>query len=175
MSESVSLRATVAEDEAFLQRVYVSTRAEELARIGWDATQRQAFLQMQYQAQTRSYLAQFPAAEYYIIQRDAEDVGRMIVDRSSGVFWLIDISLLSAHRSAGLGGTLIGDLLAQAARVGKPVALHVDKANRARHLYERLGFVTTVDGDLYIEMAWRPSAAQMGRDAFAVACQEMAR
>jgi GNAT superfamily N-acetyltransferase len=162
MSESVGLRATVAEDEAFLQRVYASTRAEEVARIGWDAAQQQAFLQMQYQAQRRSYLMQFPAAEYYIIQRTAEDVGRMIVDRSSDVLWLIDISLLSEHRSAGLGSTLIGDLQAQAARVGKPVALHVDKSNRARHLYERLGFVKTADGDIYIEMAWRPSAEQMG-------------
>ena len=162
MSESVGLRAYVAEDEAFLQRVYASTRAEELARIGWDTTQQQAFPQMQYQAQRRSYLVQFPAAEYYIIQRDAEDVGRMIVDRSSDVLWLIDISLLSEHRSAGLGGMLIGDLQAQAARVGKPVALHVAKANRARHLYERLGFVKTVGGEIYIEMAWRPSAEQMG-------------
>jgi ribosomal protein S18 acetylase RimI-like enzyme len=175
MSESVSLRATVAEDEAFLQRVYASTRAEELARIDWDATQRQAFLQMQYQAQHRSYLAQFPAAEHCIIQHADADVGRLIVDRAGDVIRLIDISLLPEHRNAGLGAALIQDLQAEAARAGKPVLLHVGGLNRALRLYERLGFVKTAEGEVYLEMAWRPSAEQMGRDTFAAACQEVAR
>jgi ribosomal protein S18 acetylase RimI-like enzyme len=162
MSESVGLRAYVVEDEAFLQHVYASTRAEELARIGWDTTQQQAFLQMQYQAQRRSYLAQFPVAEHCIIQRADADVGRLIVDRSGDVIRLIDISLLPEHRNAGLGSGLLRDLQAEAVRAGKPVGLHVDRANRARRLYQRLGFAKTADGDIYIEMAWRPSVEQMG-------------
>jgi|WetSurMetagenome_2_1015567.scaffolds.fasta_scaffold499149_1 GNAT superfamily N-acetyltransferase len=162
MSESVGLRAHVAEDEAFLQRVYASTRADELAQLGWDPAQQRAFTQMQYQAQHRSYLAQFPAAEHSIIQRAGADVGRLIVDRSSDVLWLIDISLLPEHRNAGLGAKLICGLQAEATRAGKPVALHVSKANRARHLYQRLGFAETAGGVIYIEMAWRPGTEQMG-------------
>ena len=95
---------------------------------------------MQYQAQRRSYLAQFPAAEYYIIQRAGADVGRLIVDRSGDVIRLIDISLLPEHRNAGLGATLIQDLQAEAARAGKPVVLHVGRANRALASVRTLGF-----------------------------------
>ena len=162
MSESIVLRACGAQDDAFLQQVYASTRAEELARIGWDVPQQQAFLQMQYQAQRHSYLVQFPAAEYRIVQRDNADVGRLIVDRGSDVIWLIDITLLPEHRNAGLGNSLIHALQAEAAQAGKPVMLHVDNVNRAQRLYERLGFVMTAESDFYLEMTWRPSAGPMG-------------
>ena len=160
MAQPVSgtLRPCVAQDEAFLQEVYASTRTEELSHIGWDVTQQQAFLGMQYQAQRRSYRLQFPGAEYRIVQRGADDVGRMIVDRSSDVVWLVDISLLPEHRNAGLGSGLIRDLQTEAAQAGKPVMLHVDIANRARRLYERLGFAQTADGEIYVEMTWRPRA-----------------
>ena len=96
---------------------------------------------MQYQAQRRSYLMQFPAADYRVVQRSAVDVGRLIVDRTSDVVRLVDISLLPEHRNAGLGAGLIQDLQAEAARAGKPVMLHVGGLNRALRLYERLGFV----------------------------------
>ena len=162
MSESVGLRAYAAEDEAFLQDLYASTRVDELAPLGWSPAQQRAFPQMQYQAQGCSYLAQFPAAEHCIIQRADADVGRLIVDRSGDVIRLIDISLLPEHRNAGLGAALIQDLQAEAARAGKPVMLHVGELNRALRLYERLGFVKTAEGEIYLEMAWRPGAEQMG-------------
>lgn len=155
MSVPITLRACAAQDDMFLVDLYASTRAEELARVGWDAAQQQAFTQMQHQAQRRSYLVQYPAAEHCIIQHGAVDIGRLIVDRSADVVRLVDISLLPEHRNAGHGATLIRELQAEAAQGGKPVMLHVDKANRARRLYERLGFVQTADDDFYIEMAWR--------------------
>jgi GNAT superfamily N-acetyltransferase len=160
MNVFVTLRPYAAHDDAFLQNVYASTRADDLARLGWDAAQQQAFVRMQYQAQRRSYLTQFPAAEYRIIQRGAADVGRLIVDRTSEVIWLVDVSLLPEHRNAGLGGRLMRDLQAEAAQAGKPVMLHVENANRARRLYERLGFAKTADGEIYIEMAWHPGSEQ---------------
>jgi GNAT superfamily N-acetyltransferase len=159
---TMTLRPRAAHDEAFLQDLYASTRADELAPLGWSLAQQRAFTQMQYQAQRRSYLAQFPAAEYWIIQRAGADVGRLIVDRSGAVIRLIDISLLPEHRNGGLGSGLLRDLQAEAVRAGKPVGMHVDRANRARRLYERLGFVMTAEGDFYTEMAWRPGAAQVG-------------
>jgi ribosomal protein S18 acetylase RimI-like enzyme len=155
---SPTLRPYVAQDEAFLQEVYVSTRADEMALFGWSEAQQKTFLGMQYQAQRRSYLAQVPAAEYSIIQVDHVAAGRLIVDRSGDVILLMDISLLPAYRGAGIGTSLMHDLLAEAARAGKPVRLHVEQSNRARHLYERLGFAQTADGEIYDEMTWRPRA-----------------
>ncbi len=159
---SVTLRVPAPHDSTFLQNLYATTRTDALNRMGWSAAQQQAFVQMQYQAQRQSYLMQFPDAEYRIIQHGPIDVGRLIVDRTSDAIWLIDISLLPEHRNAGLGARLIRDLQAEAARAGKPVMLHVDKANRARHLYERLGFAKIFEDEIYLELAWRPGAEQMG-------------
>lgn len=152
---SVTLRGYASDDDAFLRDLYASTRADELSRVGWSAAQQQVFLQMQYQAQRQSYLMQFPGAEYRVIQVDATDVGRLIVDRSSDVVRLIDVCLLPERRNAGFGTRLIRDLQAEAAQAGKPVVLHVNKANRAQRLYERLGFAKTSESDVYLEMVWR--------------------
>jgi ribosomal protein S18 acetylase RimI-like enzyme len=51
---------------------------------------------------------------------------------------------------------LIKDLLTEAERAGKPVSLHVAKDNRARRLYERLGFETLEDTGIYFKMESRP-------------------
>jgi ribosomal protein S18 acetylase RimI-like enzyme len=160
--EMVTLRPLAAHDEAFLHDLYASTRADELAPLGWSPAQQRAFTQMQYQAQRRSYLAQFPAAEHCIIQRAGADVGRLIVDRCGDMIRLIDISLLPEHRNVGLGSGLLRALQAEAVRAGKPVGLHVDEGNRARRLYERLGFVVTAESDFYLGMTWRPVAGMMG-------------
>lgn len=157
-----TLRPCAAHDEAFLQDLYASTRTDALAALGWGPAQEQAFVRMQFQAQRLSYLAQFPAAEYRIVQRNGADAGRLIVDRSEDVIRLIDISLLPAHRNAGIGTGLICDLLAEATRTSKAVMLHVDRSNRAQRLYERLGFVPMADDEIYTEMAWRPRADLAG-------------
>lgn len=158
---SAELRPATAEDDSFLRKVFASTRAEVLGLAAWDVAQQQTFLEMQYQAQRRSYRGQFPGADYCIIQCNAVDAGRLIVDRSAQALHLVDISLLPEHRNAGLGTALIRDLQVEAARTGSPVVLHVDKANPARRLYERLGFEQTAGDDIYLEMVWPPSTAQV--------------
>lgn len=161
MHVSAKLRPATAQDDTFLRKVFASTRAEVLGLAAWDVAQQQVFLEMQYQAQRRSYLAQFPGAGHYIIQREAIDAGRLIVDRAAEALCLVDISLLPEHRNAGLGTALIRDLQVEAARAGGPIMLHVDRTNRAQCLYERLGFEQTAGDDIYLEMAWRPQTARV--------------
>ena len=43
------------DDEDFLWRLYVSTRAPEVAAFGWPPEQQEAFLRMQYRARRGSY------------------------------------------------------------------------------------------------------------------------
>lgn len=151
------------EDDLFFQlQLYATTRADELALSGWDAAQQAAFLQMQFDAQRRYYLDQFPAAEYSIIQRDGVDVGRHILDRSGPALLLIDLALLPAYCNHGIGTTLLQDLLAEATCVDKAVRLHVEAFNRAQRLYQRLGFVKIGEAGVYYELEWRPASAPMG-------------
>ncbi|HEX5502328.1 MAG TPA: GNAT family N-acetyltransferase [Thermomicrobiales bacterium] len=143
---SVTLRPARPDDGAFLRALYAATRADELAAWGWDAARRDAFLAMQFQAQRRHYEAAWPHAEHRIVCLAGRPIGRLLVAREPGEIRLVDIALLPECRGAGIGAGLIGGLLDEGARAGLPVRLHVARENRARRLYERLGFVV-VSGD----------------------------
>jgi GNAT superfamily N-acetyltransferase len=160
---AISLRPIRAEDEGFLFEVYASTRLDELAPLGWSAAQQEAFLRMQFAAQHRSYLAQFPAAEFLIILWHQRPIGRLYIERRTDEIRGIDIALLAAYRQAGIGTAILQDLLAEAARAGKPFRLHVTKLNPARRLYERLGFTTLVDDGVYLFMEWSPDTRERTR------------
>ena len=145
-------------DEAFLYQVYADTRTEELAPLGWDEAQQAAFLRMQFDAQHTYYQASFPDAEYLVILRGGQPVGRLYVDRRADEIRIIDIALLPEHRRAGIGGTLLLQLLEEADRVGKPVRIHVERFNPALGLYERLGFTRVGDTGVYFLMERLPRA-----------------
>jgi hypothetical protein len=73
---SLDLQPVCAEDEAFLFELYASTRADEMALVGWDKAQQESFLRMQFNAQRSSYASQFPTADYRIIVHDGRMAGR---------------------------------------------------------------------------------------------------
>jgi ribosomal protein S18 acetylase RimI-like enzyme len=136
-----------------LLAVYASTRIEELSALGWDQIQKDAFIRMQYMAQSRSY----PVGNNQIIVLDQEPIGRILTDTKGDVISLVDIALLPQHRNRGIGTALIKDLLARAEVEGKSVTLHVFRSNPASRLYERLGFVKTGGDAAYLEMTWEKS------------------
>jgi ribosomal protein S18 acetylase RimI-like enzyme len=142
-----------------MRAVYASTRADEIASVPWTPEQKAAFIDMQFGAQRVSYLNDYPQAEYYVIERSGRPAGRMIVDRSARAILLMDIALLPEFRNAGIGTTLLHDLLSEADRTGRPVRLHVEGFNPALRLYLRLGFVQTGQAGIYFEMVRKPQAA----------------
>ncbi|HEY0405187.1 MAG TPA: GNAT family N-acetyltransferase [Pyrinomonadaceae bacterium] len=154
----ISLRPCVPEDEAFLYRIYASTRLDEMAAWGWNEAQREAFLRMQFNAQQRAYEWQFPGAERSIILCDEAMAGRMIVFRNDAELRLTDITLLPEYRNTGAGKFLIRELQAQARAAGLPLRLRVAKENEgARRLYERLDFTQTGESDTHFMMEWLPA------------------
>jgi len=71
------------------------------------------------------------------------------------VFLGVEIALLPQCRGKGTGTHLLTDVLAEAARAGLPVRIHVEVNNSARHLYQRLGFVRTGTTGVY-DLTERP-------------------
>jgi GNAT superfamily N-acetyltransferase len=155
-TEGITLRPIRPEDEGFLFDVYASTRLDELASLAWSEAQREALLRLQFRAQQQSYLAQFPMADCTIILHYERPIGRLYIERRTDEMRGIDIALLPEYRRAGIGTAILQGLLAEAARDGKPFRIHVEKFNRARRLYERLGFTTLNDDGAYCFMEWRP-------------------
>ena len=155
---AISLRPIAPADIPFLQRVYASTREEELAPVPWNAEQKTAFLTMQFNAQHQDYHSNYPSANFDIIVRDGAPIGRLYVDRRPMEICLLDIALLPEYRGSGIGGTLMRQLINEADHTGKALVIYVEKFNRAQNLYRRLGFKETEDTGVYLRME-RPRSA----------------
>lgn len=154
---NLALRPVNAADEPFLFEVYSSTRQDEMALVDWSETEKEAFLQMQYQAQRQGYLKQFPEADWQIVLLDDIPIGRLIVDRRPQEVGLMDIALLPPYRRQGIGTRFIKQVMAEATAKQMPVRLYVAKNNEgAFRLYQRLGFTTIGETGLHFWMEWLP-------------------
>ena len=69
---------------------------------------------------------------------------------------LCQLYVMPAMQNRGIGSAIVRRLAAEAHARGKEVLLEVMKNNRARALYERLGFNVTGDTKYKFEMACRP-------------------
>jgi ribosomal protein S18 acetylase RimI-like enzyme len=158
MAPDVVLRpANLPADQQFLISVYASTRMPELSGLGWPLEQLDAFIRMQFDAQSRHYSAVFPDARNSVIVVGGEPVGRLIVDRSHSELRVVDLALLPQFRRTGIGTALVRELLDEADASGLPVRCHVAVGNDALRFWERLGLHPCDHDDAYIAME-RPCA-----------------
>jgi ribosomal protein S18 acetylase RimI-like enzyme len=149
------LRPISADDLPLLREIYASTREDELSVVPWSQEQKAAFLRMQFEAQHAHYQKFYPDAQFLLVLVDDVPAGRLYVHRGPSELRLIDIALLPGFRGKGLGAALLRELLEEARGSGRAVTIHVERNNRALHLYERLGFRTvTDDGGLYLLLRW---------------------
>ena len=161
MREPYTFRPIRTDDEALLFQIYASTRQEELAPVPWTAAEKDAFLRMQFNAQHRYYQEQFPDASYQLVLLGDRTAGRLYLHRREDELHIIDIALLPAYRNAGLGTTLLREVIAEADAAGKPVRIHVERFNPALRLYERLGFSRIADTGVYFLMERAAGAGRM--------------
>lgn len=156
MTEGMRLRPITAADEDLLRKIYASTRADEMAVVPWTEPEKTAFVNTQFEAQHKYYQEVFPDAEYSIVEKDGEPIGRLYLDRREQEHRLIDIALLPEYRGHGLGKSLMTEVLDEARAAGKMVRIHVEQNNPAMRLYQRLGFEKVEDQGVYYLMEWRP-------------------
>ncbi|HHY74360.1 MAG TPA: GNAT family N-acetyltransferase [Bacillus bacterium] len=157
MRNLLSIATIKAENDeaAFLFEVYASSRIDEVAAWGWEKEQIHQFLQMQHLCQQRSYELQYPHMETKIIFFENEKVGRLLLADFKDKLVLVDITLLSNYQNKGIGTKVLTDLLQYAGQQNKIVQLHVFSNNeKAKKLYERLGFQQVSMKDMYVQMEW---------------------
>jgi ribosomal protein S18 acetylase RimI-like enzyme len=150
----VTLQSVDASDEAHLFGVYASTRFEELAQVAWDDSQKEGFLQMQFEAQWKFYKSEYPGAEFQVILVDGQRAGRLYVHRRESEIRIMDIALLPKFRGRGVGTALLRDILAEGQRTSRRVTIHVETFNPAQRLYERLGFRRVASNGVYHLLEW---------------------
>lgn len=161
VSQGYALRRESEADIPFLQRLFASTREEELKPVPWSVEQKQAFLASQFQAQRHHYYKYIPDCAFDVIERDGSPVGRLYLEPRKTQLHIVDITLMPEWRGQGLGAAIMQALQAHAAAQGKGVGIFVEKFNPALRLYRRLGFAEIADREVYLEMEWMPEKAQL--------------
>ncbi|QNK68082.1 GNAT family N-acetyltransferase [Variovorax sp. PAMC26660] len=96
----------------------------------------------------------FECAE--VLLHEGAPVGLLKVSRDPHEWVLIQIQLASGFQSGGIGTGLLAEVIDQAAREGVDLTLSVLKANPAKSLYERFGFVVERESGLSYEMRRKP-------------------
>lgn len=150
----IRLRAATPADEAFLLKLYESSRGDDLRGLGWEEKRISEFLEMQYEAQQRFFENEYKRANDQIILREDNLLGRLLVDRREHEIRCIDLALLPEYRNAGIGTLLLRQLQEEANRSRKPLRLQIIRFNRAVNLLERLGFARTSETGTHFQMEW---------------------
>jgi ribosomal protein S18 acetylase RimI-like enzyme len=158
MLDSIAYRPETEADAPFVYSLYASTREEEMKVVPWTDEEKEAFVRMQYRAQTTSYRANYPDAHFMIIQRDGADIGRLYISRIPGEVRIMEITLIPEQRGNGLGGAILRGILGEAEGRGEAVSIHVENFNPALRLYQRLGFRKIDEHGVYYLMEWTPGS-----------------
>jgi ribosomal protein S18 acetylase RimI-like enzyme len=150
------LRPANEADGRLLFAIYAATRQEELAVTGWSDAEKTAFLTAQFAAQSEAY-SRYPGATFSVVLVDGVGAGRLYVARWPGEIRIMDIALLPEYRGQGIGGRLLEQVIAESRSAGLQLTIHVERNNRARYLYFRLGFTLAEDKGVYLLLS-RPAS-----------------
>lgn len=130
MPAHIALRPALANDRAFIERVYFETQRWIIeALFGWRGND----------VESELFAEQYDAANTSIIVVDGEDAGWLTVQRGADIY-LHSIYLAPKRQRHGIGTQLLQQLLDDGLEHGITVRLDTARINPARRLYERLGF-----------------------------------
>ena len=155
---NVTTRPTLASDEPFIRELFIGLRAPEFHAAGLPPQILDALLGQQFQAQRSHYAIAYPEREDLIVLSGDKVIGNLVIADLPDELRLVDITLAPSYRGRGIGTSIVADLQVQASGDGKPVVLHVEMHNPARHLYQRLGFVDEELVGIYWRMRYSTMA-----------------
>ncbi|NUR06580.1 MAG: GNAT family N-acetyltransferase [Nocardioidaceae bacterium] len=150
------LRACVESDDTFLYDVFCTTWESEVAALP-NPKLAQHVLRIQHIAQERRFQTRYPEHERYVVLEDGEQAGRLYVNRTSTSLQVVDLTLLPAFQSRGIGTRIFQDIFALAAQDDLTVTIRAPRRNvRATELYTSLGFRLVSLDDLDGSFEWTP-------------------
>jgi ribosomal protein S18 acetylase RimI-like enzyme len=155
--EGLEFKAISEEDMAFLLYLYSTTRWQEVLQAPWDDEQRHAFLKQQFDAQHFHYQKHYLDAEYLVIIKDNQNIGRIYIDSGEASIGIIDIALIPEFKYKGIGTQILKEIIKDAQMSGRKIDIHVESFNPAYQWYENLGFKQVEDRGVYQYMEWHPA------------------
>ena len=149
----ITLRDVCDEDREFLLSVYEAGRETELAMVPWDAAQRRAFVEHQFDAQDMHYRTYYEGSTHEIILFDGVPAGRLYLNRADQIA-ILDIAVLPEFRNRGIGTALIRRLKDEAATSGRVLRIYIESFNPSQKLFTDLGFAVVEDDGVMRQFVW---------------------
>jgi ribosomal protein S18 acetylase RimI-like enzyme len=147
---SIELRPATPDDYEFAYRVHCAAMRPSVEETyGWDEAWQEGY-----------FRERFDPSRWQIIRYREVDVGVFAVEDGGDSLFLALIAILPEYQHRGIGTALICRLQRSAKEDDVPLTLRVLKVNRARELYERLGFVVTGETDTHYQMRWSAHRAE---------------
>lgn len=106
-------------------------------------------------AQMARVMHHFDCAKIVVL--DGVDIGLLKLNANVKPWELIQLQISPIHQGKGLGERMVGLVLRDARERGADVELSVLKANPARALYERLGFIMFSEDESSVFLKWTAS------------------
>lgn len=146
-SAQISRRPAMEADVPFLMELRHRTMDAHLRASGVEPSDKEHLQRVRFR---------FECAEVILV--DGQASGLLKVARDGTCWDLIQIQIVPELQGRGLGAWLIRGVVAQAQRAGASLKLDVLKANPARRLYEKLGFVVVAEKPRAFDMLLSPDA-----------------
>lgn len=131
MTNPIHRRPATEDDKIFLKRLAREVYQDVVTKqFGcWDET-----------LQDKHFQEKWSRHNYQIIEQAGQKIGAFWISREPDHLWLSEIQIAPSHQNQGIGTVLLKEALREARALGLPLRLHVLIENRAKALYERLGF-----------------------------------
>lgn len=141
-----ALRPATDDDRAFAYALNKAALGEHVAAIwGWDESVQRDYFERGWDLSITQ-----------IVTRDGLDIGILKLEEQAEATYITLVEIHPEHQGGGIGGAIVRDVVADAARRGRPVELDVLSVNtRAQALYRRLGFAEQYrhgDDDIKVRM-----------------------
>lgn len=147
------------EDQDFLDALYFGSR-EDLHAVSPDAHVVAQLVRMQQEMQQAGFSAHYPQAQYWLVERAGQTIGRVVLDWGSGDVRLVDLAIAPIARRAGAATAVLQAVQTMAHAQGLAVSLAVSQTNvPAMRLYQRLGFGVSAEDVLQAQMRWQGNQA----------------
>ncbi len=158
LPDGLHIRPATPADAPFLESLFRTTR-DDLQLLADDPDLLELLLRQQYRAQQLGHGQQFPNAHHFIIEKQQEAVGKVLVDFGHNAVHLVDLALLPSARGLGFGKGVLRALQAAAQRCALPMTLVVAHNNPlAQQLYLSLGFRLDASSATHDQLIWYPQS-----------------
>ncbi len=147
----ITIAPGTSRDESFFQQM----DAEHAQRIFQflPREQRENLLEMQYLAKLSFYNDQWPDATTYLVKAERLGIGKIILSTYKSGLHIIDVVIAEKYRNKGIGRKLLMLVEQRALDIGcTKLTLSVATNNRAKTLYDYLGYEVTSQNETHIAM-----------------------